>query len=153
MATIIAGSLDIHADETGPQAETLLISIPDAERLALQCRFIKSQLEAEILSEIDARMRRATLLDPGAVPRDLVTMNSRVVLRDVDTEQQHVFTVVFPSCANGRKGRISVLTPLGSILLGARTGQTLTCPISGAMATVVVDAILHQPEAAGDYYG
>jgi regulator of nucleoside diphosphate kinase len=80
-------------------------------------------------------------------------MNSRVVLRNVDTGQQHVFTVVFPSCANTRRGRISVLTPLGSMLLGARTGQTLTCPISGVIANVVVDAILHQPEAAGDYYG
>jgi regulator of nucleoside diphosphate kinase len=76
-----------------------------------------------------------------------------VVLREVKTCRQHVFVLAFPSCANSRKGRISVLTPLGSILLGARVGQTLTCPISGMMTTVVVDAILHQPEAAGDYYG
>ena len=82
-----------------------------------------------------------------------MTMNSRVVLREVDTCRQHVFVLAFPSCANSRKGRISVLTPLGSILLAARVGQTLTCPISGILTTVVVDSILRQPEAAGDYYG
>lgn len=153
MAAIIAGPPDTHSGETGLQTETLLISVPDAERLALQWRFVKSRLEAEILSEIEARIRQATLLDPAAVPRDLVTMNSRVVLRDVVTGQHLVFTVVFPSCANAKRGRISVVTPLGSMLLGTRIGQTLTCPISGVIATVVVDAILHQPEAAGDYYG
>ena len=79
-------------------------------------------------------------------------MNSRVVLREVDTCRQHVFVLAFPSCANSRKGRISVLTPLGSILLAARVGQTLTCPISGILTTVVVDSTA-QPEAAGDYYG
>jgi regulator of nucleoside diphosphate kinase len=153
MATMTADSLDTRAHDTSPETGTILISVPDAERLALQCRFVTTRLEAEILSEIEALIRRATLLEPAAVPRDLVTMNSRVVLRDLDTGRQHVFTVVFPSCAKRSRGRISVLTPLGSMLLGARTGQTLTCPVSGVIATVVVEAILHQPEAAGDYYG
>lgn len=146
---------DLHGDVIGPAslAEPLLITIPDAERLALQSRFVRNQPEAEILSEIEARIRRATLLEPSAVPADLVTMNSRVALRDVETGRQHVFTLVFPSCANSRKGQVSVLTPIGSILLGARAGQILTCPIAGAIATVVVETILRQPEAAGDYYG
>ena len=142
-----------EVDEPATQTEPFLISVPDAERLALQSRFVRNQFEAEILGEIGARNRRATLLEPSAVPGDLVTMNSGVVLREVDTGRQHVLTVVFPSCANPRKGRVSVLTPMGSILLGARTGQTLTCPISGVIVTVVIEAILHQPEAAGDYYG
>lgn len=140
-------------DGEAPQVEPFLITVPDAERLALQSRFVRNQLEAEILNELEARIRSATLLKPSAVPGDLVTMNSQVVLREVDTGRQHVFMLAFPSCANFRKGRISVLTPLGSILLGVRSSQILTCPISGAIATVVVEAILHQPEAAGDYYG
>ena len=153
MSTINPDHFDTEVEGAASQIEPYLITIPDAERLALQSRFVRNQLEAEILSEIGARIRRATLLEPSAAPGDLVTMNSRVVLREVDTGRQHVLTVVFPSCANSRKGWVSVLTPIGSILLGARAGQTLTCPILGAIATVVVEAILHQPEAAGDYYG
>jgi len=152
MPTIALNSLETSVDGTrGP--EPCVISIPDAERLVLQSRFVRNQLEAEILSDIAARIRRATLLEPSAVPGDLVTMNSRVVLREVDTCRRHLFVLAFPSCANSRKGRISVVTPLGSILLGSRVGQTLTCPISGILTTVVVDSILRQPEAAGDYYG
>jgi regulator of nucleoside diphosphate kinase len=143
------------ADVVGPvsRIEPFLISVPDAERLAVQSRFVRNRCEAEILSDIETRIQRATLLEPSAVPGDLVTMNSRVVLREPETGQRHVFILAFPSCANSRKGRISILTPLGSILLGARTGQTLTCPLSGVLATIIVDTILHQPEAAGDYYG
>jgi regulator of nucleoside diphosphate kinase len=80
-------------------------------------------------------------------------MNSRIVLRDVKSGTQTLVTLAFPSCANAQKGRVSVLTPLGSVLLGSRTGQRLTCPISAAISTVVVEAILYQPEAAGDFYG
>ncbi len=148
---IAAKSHDSRADEV--PSDGFLITVPDAERLSLQSRFVRNQFEAEILSDLEARIRRAALLDPAMAPSDLVTMNSKVVLRELDTGRQHMFTVVFPSCANSRKNRISVLTPLGSILLGARTGQTLTCPLAGAIATVAVEAILHQPEAAGNYYG
>ena len=153
MPTIALNDHETSVDGARTQTEPFVLSIPDAERLVLQSRFVRNRLEAEILSDIEARIQRATLLEPAAVPGDLVTMNSRVVLREVDTCRQHVLVLAFPSCANSRKGRISVLTPLGSVLLAARVGQTLTCPISGILTTVVVDSILRQPEAAGDYYG
>jgi regulator of nucleoside diphosphate kinase len=153
MPTITSDHLDTDVDGAASRSKPDLITVPDAERLALQSRFVRNQLEAEILSEIGERIRRATLLEPSAVPGDLVTMNSRVVLREVETGRRHVLTVVFPSCADSRRGSISVLTPIGSILLAARAGQFFTCPISGGIATVVVETILHQPEAAGNYYG
>jgi regulator of nucleoside diphosphate kinase len=153
MSMAATNSLKSGADEPVAQSAPFVISLPDAERLALQSRFVKNQLEAEILSDIEARIERAALLEPDAVPPDLVTMNSRVVLRDVDTGRRLVLSVVFSCCANSRKDRISVLTPLGSILLGARAGQTLVGPVSGTSITFVVEVILHQPEAAGDYFG
>lgn len=129
------------------------VSVADAERLSLQSRFVRNQVDALFLEDLLTRLRSATVLQPPDVPPDLVTMNSQVVLRDLDTGRRSTWTLAFPANANPRKGRISVLTPLGSLLLGARTGQQLTCPLAGSVATVEVEAILHQPEAAGDYYG
>ena len=81
-------------------------------------------------------------------------MNSRVLLRDLDRGRLLNFTLVFPLRASARKGRISILTPLGLILLGARVvGQQITCPVSGTISLAKIVAILHQPEAAGDCYG
>jgi regulator of nucleoside diphosphate kinase len=153
MANAAAGLLDNRSDEISSPPDTLFISIPDAERLLLQTRFVRNRFEAEILSDLEARIRTTELLNPSAVPPDLVTMNSRVVLRDLKNGCRTTLTLVFPCCANAAKDKLSILTPLGSILLGARTGQELTCPISGEVRTVVIEAILHQPEAAGDYYG
>jgi len=153
MPVATPGPLSNHAGEASSLPDPFLLSVPDAERLLLQSRFVRNPLEAAILVDLEARIHRAVLLDPSAVPPDLVTMNSQVVLRDVDGGGQRVFTVAFPSGANARTGRISVLTPLGSILLGARIGQELICPISGVITIVVVEAILYQPESSGDYYG
>ncbi len=153
MSMTAGDAVNAYADQICPRPGRVFITVPDAERLLLQSRFVKCQLEAEILADIEALIMRATLVDPADAPPDLVTMNSTIALREVDTGNQHIFTLVFPSCANGSKSRISVLTPLGSILLGARTGQILTCPLSGTITTVRVESILHQPEATGDYYG
>ncbi len=154
MGTVMAAPPGNRADEIRRAAVAqFLVSVPDAERLLLQSRFVKNQLEAELLRDLEARIRGAQLLEPSLVPPDLVTMNSQVLLREVDDGRELTVTLVFPSCANARKGKVSVLSPLGSLLLGARTGQKITCPIAGAISTVSVEAILHQPEAAGDYYG
>lgn len=154
MSTLMARSPDTHANGSAQGAGAqLLVSVPDSERLLLQFSFVRNQPEAEIFNELEARIRGAHLLDPSEVPPDLVTMNSRVLLRDLDRGRLLNFTLVFPSRANARKGRISILTPLGLILLGARTGQQITCPVSGTISLAKIVAILHQPEAAGDYYG
>lgn len=153
MSTLTAGSPGNLAN--GPvrgAGDRLLISGPDAERLVLQSRFVKNQSELLILNELEARIRDAHVLDPAAVPPDLVTMNSRVLLQDVDTGREMDFTLVFPARSNARKGRISILTPLGLLLLGARTGQQLTCPVAGTISRAKIVKILHQPEAAGEFY-
>src|SRR4051812_48865886 len=103
MSNATQRSLDPYADANSAQ---LLISVPDAERLMLQSRFVSNQFEAEILGDLQTRIRAAKLLEPFAVPPDLVTMNSQVVLRDMDTSCPHVLTIVFPACAKPRKGRI-----------------------------------------------
>jgi regulator of nucleoside diphosphate kinase len=146
-------SFDQPADRISAELGRFLFTVPDAERLQIQSGFVRNQLEAELLCDLESRISQATLLDPADVPPDLVTMNSRLLLRDVETGHPMTVTLVFPTCANPRKGRISVLAPLGSMLLGARLGQTLTSPISGQLATVIVESILYQPEAADDYYG
>lgn len=127
-------------------AAQIVVGAPDAERLLLQSRFVTSQLEAEVLRGLELRVRSARVLDPSEVPPDLVTMNSRVLLRDLENGRQSIFTLVFPPGANTRKRRVSVLTPLGAALLGARPGQRVG-------SAFVVEAILYQPEAHGDYYG
>ena len=131
----------------------LLISVPDAERLMLQTRFVRNQFEAEILADLETRIRAAKLLEPVAVPPDLVTMNSRLIFEDESTGERREIAIVYPQDADASKGNVSVLAPVGTALLGLSTGQSIVWPFpDGSARTLQVISLLYQPEAAEDAY-
>jgi len=74
----------------------------------------------ELLSEIE----RATIVEPDAVPPDVVRMGSVVDYR-TDQGDKRV-TVVFPAEADIAAGKISVLTPIGTALIGLSKGQSIS---------------------------
>jgi len=74
-----------------------------------------------LLSELE----RAQIVDDAEVPADIVRMGSSVRYRtDADQEQQ--VTLVYPVDADIAAGRISVMTPVGTALIGLRVGQSIT---------------------------
>lgn len=92
------------------------------------------------------------LVDPREIAPDIVTMNSRVLLAEAGRAQPQELTLCYPEQAQPSAGRVSVLSPVGASLLGAQVGRTVqwTLP-GGAPRQAVVQALLYQPEAAGDY--
>ena len=58
------------------------------------------------------------------LPRDVVRMGSRVVFRT--GEEIREAELVYPAQADIAQGRISVLTPVGTALIGLRAGQSIT---------------------------
>jgi regulator of nucleoside diphosphate kinase len=63
---------------------------------------------------------RASIVEPSELPRQVVSMNSTVWFRDLDTEEIDRSTLVFPHEADVNRHRISVLARIGSALLGYR---------------------------------
>ena len=92
------------------------------------------------------------IVAPREVPPDLVTMQSRLLLRDLDTGSRHELTLCYPADANPGTGSVSVLSPMGSSLLGLRAGGVArwTTP-TGTHKQAEIVAILFQPEDSGDY--
>ncbi len=94
----------------------------------------------------------AEVMSSRAVPRDVVTMNSRAELVDVHTGRRQTLTVCFPKDAEPAAGFISVLSPVGSSLLGLRVGDIARWHTpNGDDCAAEVAAVLFQPEATGDY--
>ncbi|HCO24501.1 MAG TPA: transcription elongation factor GreAB, partial [Gimesia maris] len=58
-------------------------------------------------------------------PADIVTMNSTVRLRDLETDELETYTLVYPQDANIKEGKLSILTPIGTAILGYRIGDQL----------------------------
>jgi regulator of nucleoside diphosphate kinase len=106
----------------------------------------------EHLDQLQAELDRAHIVTPQAVPHDVITMNSRVRLIDLDTGEEETYTLVFPDNADIEHGRISVLAPVGTAILGYRVGDTFEWDVPAGKRHLRVKRILYQPEAAGDYH-
>lgn len=105
--------------------------------------------DRQSLEALQAELDRAHIVEPTAVPHDVVTMNSRVRLADVETNEEQVYTVVFPSEANLEQRKISILAPIGTAILGYRVGDKVEWRMPGGIRNLRVEEILYQPEAAG----
>jgi regulator of nucleoside diphosphate kinase len=107
---------------------------------------------AELDEMLDALLARAAIVSPDAIPRDVVTMNSRVVCVLEGEAQPRDWTLVYPDNADLAGGRLSVLSPIGQALLGARAGQSVDYRLpDGRAQRVTIMEIAFQPEASGQY--
>jgi regulator of nucleoside diphosphate kinase len=111
-----------------------------------------STRDREHLEQLHEELGRAHVVPAPDIPPDVVTMHSRLRLRDVDSGKDMVFTLVFPSDADADQGKISVLAPLGTAVLGFRRGDTFEWHVPAGVRRLEVAEVLYQPEAAGDYH-
>jgi len=111
-----------------------------------------SARDTRYLDELAQELQKAEIVPPDGIPPDVITMNSRVRLKDVNSGEELVYTLVFPGEANLEKGRISVLAPVGTALIGYRKGDRISWPIPGGIKKLHVKKICYQPEASGDYH-
>jgi regulator of nucleoside diphosphate kinase len=104
------------------------------------------------LEELDQELDRAEVVKPEEVPRDVITMNSTFRLRDLDHGEDVVYTLVFPARADSANGKISILAPVGTAVLGYRLGDVVKWHVPAGVKRFRVEQILYQPEAAGEYH-
>jgi len=101
-------------------------------------------------AHLESELERAHIVGADQVPPDVVTMNSRVLFEDTATGKTTEVTIVFPQDADLREGRISVLAPVGTALLGLAEGDSIVWPFpDGSSRCLRVVAVTFQPEAAG----
>jgi regulator of nucleoside diphosphate kinase len=131
---------------------SLIISSRDLARL-------EALLDSPVLSRHPAalalmdELNRADVLPPDQIPDDVVTMHSRVECEDISSGEEHVLTLVYPNEADVERGRVSVLAPVGTALLGLSVGQSIDWQAPGGRSLKLrVKAVRYQPEAAGDLH-
>src|SRR4051812_36340492 len=131
------------------RSTTTTVTRPDRDRLLdlMGARAIAlgwALFADELRREID----RARVVDRARVSPDVVTMHSTVRTRDLGTGRVEVHTLVYPDEADLRFGKLSVLAPLGTALLGTRAGDVARVATWDGVRALEVDAVLYQPEAA-----
>jgi regulator of nucleoside diphosphate kinase len=113
--------------------------------LALDVRSPRERDEAHALK---AELKRAEIVSAAEIPPDAITMNTRAELLDLDTGERMEFTVVFPGDADVERGRISVLAPIGTGMLGYRVGDVFNQNAPTGVRRLKVVRVYFQPEAA-----
>ena len=104
------------------------------------------------LQELENELNRGKVVKPQDVPPNVITMNSEVYLKDLDTKEEIIYRLVFPDHADANQGWVSILAPIGTALLGYSTGDTIEWKVPAGIVKLKVEKILYQPEAAGDYH-
>jgi regulator of nucleoside diphosphate kinase len=134
---------------TSQQHPSLIITDRDLARL----RQVIDLHDTPMAEQLDSELQRATVVDSRAVPPTVVTMHSEVVYEDCATGERRTVAVVFPHEADAGRGKVSVLAPIGSALIGLSVGQEIEWRVPGGRKRVRVVEIRYQPEASGSDRG
>ena len=128
----------------------IFVTTHDAVRLSRVLEMFRDPSYAPLTAFLVNELQRATVVAPQAVPRDVVTMNAWVRFRLDDVEEPRDATLVWPGRGDSLLGRISVLTPVGSALIGMREGETRSWRgLDGRRRSLTILRVLYQPEANG----
>jgi regulator of nucleoside diphosphate kinase len=104
---------------------------------------------AMLLMALNGELDRGEIVAAGRVPGGVVTMHSSVRIRDMEDGERETYTLVYPDEADINAGKLSVLAPLGTALLGTRTGDVVEFDAPAGTRRLKVERVLYQPEAAG----
>ena len=124
------------------------ITRPDRDRLIAVTRAKANTLRwAMFIDELQRELGRALIVDASSVSQDVVTMNSTIRFLDLQDHRREEYTLVYPDEADLGAGKLSVLSPLGTALLGARAGDVVTVLRAAGPRAVKIESVLYQPEA------
>jgi regulator of nucleoside diphosphate kinase len=124
----------------------------DFRRLDALVERIRSQVRPPpTLSALERELAQAVVVKSEEVPATVVTMNSEIEVVDTNTAERRSLTLVFPAMAGIEAGRVSVLAPLGTALIGSRVGASVVWQTPRGPRQLQVERVIYQPEAAGRF--
>ncbi|MDW7645477.1 MAG: GreA/GreB family elongation factor [Desulfuromonadales bacterium] len=134
--------------------QTLTFTEHDVERLEiiLEGAQRSASLKKSHLEALADELEKGDIVSSREIGADVVTLNSRVRLRDLDNDKEMEVTLVLPMGSNFSEGRLSVTSPLGIALLGYTAGSVIEWQGQAGYRKARIEAVLYQPEAAGHYH-
>jgi len=142
--------MNVLTADTSTRRPAIVVTDADARRLrGLLAARRDSELRDEAhLDELESELERALLVSADAVPPDVVVMDSAVRVRDLSNDEPREYTLVYPAEADLDAGRISVLAPLGTALLGFREGDEVEWLMPGGLRRLRIERVRSRHETA-----
>jgi regulator of nucleoside diphosphate kinase len=131
------------------------IQITELDRKRLIALIVDAQSgeyrKSVYLENLRGELERAEVVPHEKIAGDVITMNSTVTLVDQDTGEEETYTLVYPEDADTSQGKISILAPIGTAMLGYRAGDVFEWEVPAGKRRLKVAKILYQPEASGNF--
>lgn len=131
----------------------LFVTLNDYQRLIGLIEFSSIKFREDEGANLLLRsLKNAKVVMQENISPRIVTMNSRVLLRETASGKEKEITIAYPHDANVKENKISVLSRAGAALLGRQEGDSVKWKVPGGVGSFEVAKITFQPEAAGDFY-
>jgi len=94
------------------------------------------------IGELGYKIASAKVIDPDSVPKDCVRFASKVLIENLDSEEEVEYMIVGQEESDIRMGKISVSSPLGRALLGKKPGDEVVLQAPGGKRNYEIVEIL-----------
>jgi regulator of nucleoside diphosphate kinase len=133
--------------------DPIIVTVNDYQRLLglIELASLKTQMP-ELTNQFTRHLNTARVLTQKDIAKNVVTMNSRVKLRALNSKREAEITVTYPHDAEPQERKISVFTEIGLALLGRRERDIVSWRVPNGSGLFEITKVTYQPEAAGDYY-
>ena len=110
-----------------------------------------SSIKAEDAERLLRELHSAKIVESADIPADVVTMNSVVKIHFENNKTVTEFKIVYPEQANIKDRKISIFSPVAAALIGYSVDDEIDWIVPSGMTKIIIDEIIYQPEAAGDF--
>jgi regulator of nucleoside diphosphate kinase len=135
------------------ETKDIYITKHDLQRLKKLLHDISKEIHGKEFSiqELIDEINRALVVSPKEIPENVVTMNSRVLLRELGSGKDMTLWLVFPDKVDAVKNPVSILSSLGTAMIGCKMGDVFTWKSPDGLKQMEVLDILYQPERVGNF--
>jgi regulator of nucleoside diphosphate kinase len=133
----------------------IYITKPDHERLTKLIEIARERegdANRKYIDSLEDELEKADVVQQKDIPADVITMRSTVRLKDLDTAEEMTYQLTFPTEANYDEGKISILAPIGTAMIGYRHGDVIEWGVPSGVRRLRVEEVLYQPESKGEYH-
>ncbi len=102
------------------------------------------------LQKLKGELDRATVVDSADLPPEIVALHSRVMLRDLETDEVEEWVLTLPEHADPARQRLSIIAPVGTGILGFAEGDEIEWETPGGNRRLRIEKVTHEKPVKTD---
>ena len=91
-------------------------------------------------------LENSRVIDPGVLPKDRVSLLSRVEFTNLNTNTRMKFQIVSPHEMDLEAGKISLKSPIGAALMGKKVGEIAVAEVPSGSLRLRIESIIIETE-------